>query len=143
LARAEHRLRAVDEVSVLRFPYDQAVGRLNAVAVFKANRGVFAERAVVNFKRGAGLRQVLQGHKPTAGVGIREHGMPVAEGATADVFSGQPNWRAILEDRRHGQLLGHRPVDGARAAVGKPVAAFFPNPLELAMHDKPVRDIEE
>ena len=44
-------LGAVDEVAVLRLPEHERVGRLDAVAVLEAERGVFRERDVVDLER--------------------------------------------------------------------------------------------
>ena len=58
----DHRLRAVDEVAVLRFPDDEPRRLLHVVAVLEADRRVLRERAVVDLERRRGLRQRLQRH---------------------------------------------------------------------------------
>ena len=45
-----HHLRRIDKVAKLRLPQHQMLGVFDVVAVLKANRGTFGERAVVNLK---------------------------------------------------------------------------------------------
>jgi len=135
----EHRLRAVDEVAVLRFP-DHEPGRfLDVVAELVADQRVLGERTVDDFERGARLRHVLQRHEPSTGPGIVEHGVPVAEGAAFHVLARQPNAGAIGEDRRVRQLLSRRPIHRARLIVVEHRRPLLAHALEFAMDGESVR----
>ena len=74
----EDHLRAVDEVAVLRFPDDEAIGLLDVVAELEADGGVLGERAVVDLERRPRLRELLQRHELLAGV--RRRGTPRGDG---------------------------------------------------------------
>jgi hypothetical protein len=49
-------LGIVDEVTILRFPDNQAFRLLDIVAILETQRRHFRKRAVVDFKGGVGLR---------------------------------------------------------------------------------------
>ena len=56
----EHHLRAVDEVSVLRFPDHEAIGFLDVVAELEPDRRVLGQRGVVDLERRPRLGEFLQ-----------------------------------------------------------------------------------
>ena len=108
----DDRLGDVDKIAILGLPEYQPFRALNVIAIFKADSGGFAQGAVVNFKGGFGLGQVVQGCIGRAAFGIRENGMAMTKGATLDIFAGDTNGCALRQDGSKGQLLGNRPVNG-------------------------------
>src|SRR5206468_2834877 len=72
-------LRAVPEVAELRFPKNQAVGPVEAVAVFEAEHAGFAERAVDDLDGRLVGRKVVERAAGLSVLDIAEHGVAVAE----------------------------------------------------------------
>ena len=113
----EDDLRAVDEVAVLALPDDQPVRGLHVVAVLEPDRGVLAERAVVDLEAGLRLRQALQRDVDGAGLGVVERRVAMAERAALHVLAGQPDRDAVGQDAREREFLGGGPVDRALVAI--------------------------
>src|SRR6188472_4212752 len=83
----DYDLRAVDEVAVLRFPDDEAIGFLDVVAKLESDDTGSAERAVMDLERRARLRERLERDERLAAVRVVEHGVTLAERAPLDVLT--------------------------------------------------------
>src|SRR5690606_25583552 len=81
-------LRDVDEVSELRFPNDQPLGAIQAVAPLEAEYAGLAERTVVQLEPTLVGRDVAQRHELCAGVDVVDDRVAMREGAALDVLSG-------------------------------------------------------
>src|SRR5205085_3481590 len=88
-------LRSVGEIAELRLPQRQRAGRVNAVAVLKAQRAAFAQRAVVDRERRLRLPEMLERDVQRAGLLIVQHGMAMAEGAAFRILPRQAYGRPI------------------------------------------------
>ena len=126
-----HHLGAVGEVAELGFP-DGQTGRLGAgVAIFERQYRVLGQHRVVDLERTLLVVQVAQ-----RGVGARiglvvQHGVAMEEGATAGVFPGEADARALVHQGGVGQGLGKAPVH--QLLAGGHQAAVFVNLLDLAL----------
>src|SRR5262249_2037351 len=87
----EHHLRAVEEVTVLRLPDNEAVRLVDVVAKLEANGGVLRQRAVVNFERRPGSVKRLERNELLPGVHIMKDRVAMAERAALGIFAGQTN----------------------------------------------------
>src|SRR6266480_4035463 len=74
-------LRAVREIAELRFPADQRIRRVGAVAVLEPERRIFRQWAVVQLEGGAGSHQVLNRRPSFPGSGIVKNQVSLAERA--------------------------------------------------------------
>ncbi len=113
----DDHLGRVDKVAELRFPQDQAVGAIDAVAIFEAQHAGFAQRAVVNLERPLPFAQVLEGHVAVAVLIIVQHGMPLAERAPGAVLAAHADAVPFDAQRGKGQGLGRRPIERLFAAA--------------------------
>ena len=86
-------------------------GQPSAVAVFEAQGGRLAQRAVTDLDRSLAVGQVPQRRGRVAGLLIVEDRVAVAEGAAAGVLAGQAHRVALAQERAEGQRLAHGPVD--------------------------------
>ena len=92
-------LRAVDEVSELRLPQHERVGRRDRVAVLERERRVLGERRVVDLERRGRGRKVLQRRVRLSRRRVVEHRVPVGERAALRVLARDPDRDALLEER--------------------------------------------
>ena len=114
----DDHLRGVDEVAELRLPEHERLGRLHRVAVLEAEAGDLRQRRVVQLHRRERARQRLDRRDPLAGLGVVQHEVALGERAALGVLAGQPDRRALAQQRRVGERLGLRPVDPAVGADG-------------------------
>ena len=129
----EHNLRTVHEIAVLRFPNDEPFGRLHVVAVLESDGGIFRQRAVVNLKRRARLRQRLQWYVTTTVANVVQSSVALTERAALDVFAGETNRRAVFENRRERQIFRRRPIDRRLVDPIERVPAPLPRPFEFSV----------
>ena len=79
---------------------------------------------------------VWSGVKRVAVGRVVQHRVAMAERAALDVLAGQPDGRAVGEDRRERQFLGGGPVDRRRLRIVERLAPAIAAALELAVHVK-------
>ena len=130
----EDDLRGVHEIAELRLPDHQAVRAVEAVAVFKAERAGFAERAVVNIHGRLAGREMLQRHERIADLLVVKNRVALAEGAAARVLPGQADAHARRGQRGEGEGFGGGPVE-RMFAVGH-FAARLQSVHQLGMRAK-------
>ena len=82
---------------------------MDAVAVFKAERGLFGKRAVVNAESRPRLRQCLQRGPALVRVDVVQYGMAVAERAPLHILPRQADGSAVRENGRERQRFGVSP----------------------------------
>ena len=110
-------LRAVGEVTELRFPQREHARVGERIAVVEAEHGELGEEGVVDTELRLLRVEVLQWDVARAVFVIVENSVAVGEGAAAAILTGKPDGSAFEQQGAEGQRLGHRPVD--RAAVGE------------------------
>ena len=96
----DHDLRDVHEVTKLRLPDHEAIGAVEAVAVFESQHAHFRKRAVVDLDRRLVGRQMLERAVGVVGDGVVDHGMPVAERSSLAILTGDPNPQALRGEAR-------------------------------------------
>ena len=139
----ENRLRAVDEVAILRFPQHESPRFLQVVAEFEADHGQLRQRAVVDLEGRLRLRQHLQRRVAVARDRIVQHGMAMTEGAALHVFAGEADGDAVGQHRRHGQFFGGGPVDRALVGCGQHGALALADAFELLVHSEAGRHLRQ
>ena len=105
-------LRAVHEITKLRFPHGQRCGRGHAVAKFKAHDPEFAQRTVDGFKLGLLRIQMFQRKITFAAFVIQKLQMSLGEGAARHVFAAQANRSAFQHQTSKRQSFSKAPVNG-------------------------------
>ena len=139
----ENRLRAIDEVAVLRLPQHESLRLLEVVAELEANHGQLRQRAVVDLEGRLRLGQHLQGRVAGAGDRVVQHRVTVAERAALHVFAGEANGDALGQHRRHGEFFGGGPVDRAFVGRGEHGALALATALQLLVHREAGRHLRE
>ena len=108
-------LRAIGEVTELRFPEDEGLGRVAAVSVLEAKHAGLGEDGVVDVE-GRLLRGEIAERNPGLLVfDIDEHGVAMVEGAALAVLAAEAHRGAGGEERTEGNGLGHTVIEGALA----------------------------
>src|SRR5205085_710606 len=115
---------------------------LDRVAVLEADAGALGERAVADVERGSRRRQLGQRRVRRAALGVVEGQVALAEGPARAVLAGQPDRRAVAQDRGEGERLGVTPVDRGVGA-GEGVAAALEGALELRVRLEPLREAQQ
>ncbi len=103
----DDHLAAVGEVAELRFPDDEPLGRVEAVAVLEPEHAGLAQRAIPDLEAGAGgAGHLAQRHVPPTGLCVVHRGVTVTERSAPRVLSAQADRVLVLEEGRVGELLG-------------------------------------
>ena len=113
----DDHLRAVDEISELRFPQNQRFRIVAAEAVFESDASRFGERRVVNLAKRLLAREMRERQVVVLGFRIDQHGVPLIERAALRVLPGKTNGRAFEHQRTKGQRFRKAVVDGALAVA--------------------------
>ena len=90
-------LGTIEEVAELGLPEHQCVRSLDRIAVLEAHRGILRQQGVVDPEAGLALTEVEQGGPLLGGVLVDEHRVPLHEGATTAVLTGQPHGSALTQ----------------------------------------------
>src|ERR1700761_1606622 len=131
-------LRAVDEVSELRFPQNESFGIVAAEAVFEAETCSFRERRIVNLAERLFAREMRKRQVVVFGFAVDQNSMALIECAALRVLAGQANGRAFKHERAVRKQFSEAVVDGALAVAH--FGALLEQFRELGMKMKPFRD---
>ncbi len=121
----DDELGAVGKIAELRFPEDEHVGEIEAVAVIEAEHRVFRERAVVDAELGLAVGDVVQRRIALARLHVVKDGVALGEGAAAAILTGEPDRQTTLEQCAEGEGFGGAPVE-RRLALDHVGAALKP-----------------
>src|SRR6266702_2532990 len=117
LARAnelvDDHLRAVGEISELRFPQHQRLGKIAAEAVFEAETSRFGKRGIVNLAPGLLGRNVLEREILFFRFRVHQRRVALVERAAHRVLPAEPHRSAFQEERAERQRLGETKIHGA------------------------------
>ena len=127
----DHDLRSVGEIAELRFPDHQRQRVGHAVAEFKAQHGILAQRTVEHVEAGLLGRDMLQRHVVLAGFRIVKRQVALAKGAAAGILAAEPDRGSFQRQSAKGQRFGEGPVD--IAATGDQVAALLDEAAQFGM----------
>ena len=117
LARAnelvDDHLRAVGEISELRFPQHQRLGKIAAEAVFEAETSRFGKRGIVDFAPGLLGRKVLEREILFFRFRVHQRRVALVERAAHRVLPAEPYRSALEKERAERQRLGEAIIHGA------------------------------
>src|SRR5438094_852844 len=108
-------LGGVDEVAELRLPQNEAVGAVEAIAIFETEHTDFGQRAVVDLDPRLIWCDVGQRGVRPAVLAIVEYRVAVAEGSAGGVLASQAHAVTLGGQGGERQRLGRGPVDGSGA----------------------------
>ena len=98
-----NRLGGIPKIAVLRLPYNQGVGIIQAVAIFETENAGFRERTIENLDRGLVRGQVLKGRVSVAILKIMQHRVPLAESPALGVLSRHAHAKSFAGQTRERQ----------------------------------------
>ncbi len=127
----DQNLRAIGEVTELRFPQHQRQRVGYAVAKLESHHGIFAERAVEDVEARLIGRKMTEGDEAIASLAVVKLEMALAESAAAAVLAAEAHWRAFQHQAAERQRLGRGPIHG------RPIQNLVPFPQadgQLRMH---------
>ena len=133
-------LRAVHEVSELRLPQHERLGRCGGVAVLEADARVLRERRVVDLERRGRLVEMLHRRERRAGVHVVQNRVAVRERAPLGVLAGDPDGDAVDEQRCERERFRLAPVDAA--LVERRATALELRP-QLRMRREPIGNAQK
>src|SRR5271169_884959 len=108
----DDNLRAVDEITELRFPKHKAFRIVSREAVLEAEAARFGERRIVNFAEGLDGRKMCQRQIFLLRLRVDQNGMPLAERAALGVLSCQANRIAFEHERTISEQLRISVIEG-------------------------------
>src|SRR5438128_828849 len=113
----DDHLRAVDEVSELRFPQNESFGIVATETVFKTEAPGFRERRVVNFTEGRTGREIRKRNVSFFGLRVHKYGVALIECAALRVLAGKAVRRAFKQERTESERFGKTIVNGSFAVA--------------------------
>ena len=136
----DDHLGRVGEVAELRLPQDEALGRRGRVAVLEAQARRLRQRAVVELERSQRAGQVLDRRVLEARLLVVEDQVAVGERAALGVLAGEPDVRALGQQRGEGEALGVAELD---PALVEHVEALEQRLAQLAVDREAVGDLQQ
>ena len=132
----DHDLRAVHEVTELRFPRDERIRFSGRIAVLEAEHRFFRQHRVDHVELGLAFRDVLQRNVgavvPALAVLVVQNGVTVRERAAARVLARQAHRITRCNQRRECQMFAHAPVELRFATAHR--ATIVDHALDQRMH---------
>ena len=108
-------LRAVGEITELRFPDDQLIRLRCRVAVLEAEHGVFRQHAIDDLEVRLALFHVLQRYPcsgiPLLAILIVQHGVTMRERSARHILARHAHAVTLVQHRRVRECLPHAPIE--------------------------------
>lgn len=116
-------LRAIGEITELRFPEHESLREIAAEAVFEAENGGLGKGRIIDFEPALIGRHVFERDVFFFSFGVDESGVALVERAAAAILPGEAHGHSLQKEGAEGQRFGHSEIDGA-LAVGHFDALF-------------------
>ena len=133
-------LRAVGEITELRFPNHEHARVAERVAVLKSEHCVFSERRIVHTEPRLLLSERVERAEALVRVLAIHHRVAMAEGAALDILAREAHRMTFFEERSVREKFRKRPVDLSR---GNRARATFEQSRDGLVHGRVIRCLRE